>query len=62
MGLILAGRATRELIRLHLSNTVDGFCKGAEKFCEDLNQYLLDNFLWMEEKIAKHPFDHYWVQ
>ncbi|RCN27407.1 lysophospholipase, partial [Ancylostoma caninum] len=57
-----AGRATRELIRLHLSNTVDGFCKGAEKFCEDLNKYLLDNFLWMEEKIAKHPFDHYWVQ
>ncbi|RCN25981.1 lysophospholipase, partial [Ancylostoma caninum] len=55
-------RATRELIRLHLSNTVDGFCKGAEKFCEDLNKYLLDNFLWMEEKIAKHPFDHYWIQ
>ncbi|EYC35169.1 hypothetical protein Y032_1127g3650 [Ancylostoma ceylanicum] len=56
------GRATRELIQLHLSNTVDGFCKGAEKFCEDLNQYLLDNFLWMEEKIAKHPFDDYWIQ
>ncbi|ETN71256.1 lysophospholipase [Necator americanus] len=56
------GRATRELIQLHISNTVDGFCEGAEKFCEDLNQYLLDNFLWMEEEIAKNPNSHYWIQ
>ncbi|KAK6027388.1 lysophospholipase, partial [Ostertagia ostertagi] len=56
------GRATRELIRLHVANTVDGFCDGAEQFCDDLNEYLMDNYLWMQENIASYPDDHYWNQ
>ncbi|VDL84219.1 unnamed protein product [Nippostrongylus brasiliensis] len=56
------GRATRDLIRLHLSNTVDGFCDGAAHFCEDLNEYLLSNYLWMMDNIASYPEDRYWLQ
>ncbi|VDP34997.1 unnamed protein product, partial [Heligmosomoides polygyrus] len=56
------GKATRELIRLHLLNTVDGFCNGAEQFCEDLNDYLMTNYLWMLDNIASYPDDQYWQQ
>uniref|UniRef100_A0A0K0CWA5 Phospholipase B-like n=1 Tax=Angiostrongylus cantonensis TaxID=6313 RepID=A0A0K0CWA5_ANGCA len=57
-----SGRATRELIRLHLSNTVDGFCDGAKQFCEDLNDYLMQNYLWMQQNIASYPSNRYWIQ
>ncbi|KAJ1374921.1 hypothetical protein KIN20_038126 [Parelaphostrongylus tenuis] len=58
----LEGRATRDLIRLHLSNTVDGFCDGAEQFCEELNGFLLQNYLWMQQNIASYPNNRYWIQ
>ncbi|KAK5986744.1 Phospholipase B, partial [Trichostrongylus colubriformis] len=58
----LEGRATRDLIRLHVANTIDGFCDGAEQFCEDLNEFLLENYLWMQNNIASYPTDRYWNQ
>ncbi|XGW17184.1 hypothetical protein V3C99_002080 [Haemonchus contortus] len=56
------GKATRELIKLHLANVVDGLCEDAEQFCEDLNDFLLENYLWMQDNIASYPEDRYWIQ
>ncbi|KJH46950.1 hypothetical protein DICVIV_06972 [Dictyocaulus viviparus] len=58
----IEGRTTRDLIRLHLSNTVEGYCNGAEQFCEDLTKYLIENYRWMQQNIASYPDNHYWIQ
>uniref|UniRef100_A0A7I5E8X6 Phospholipase B-like n=1 Tax=Haemonchus contortus TaxID=6289 RepID=A0A7I5E8X6_HAECO len=62
LGLGRNGKATRELIKLHLANVVDGLCEDAEQFCEDLNDFLLENYLWMQDNIASYPEDRYWIQ
>ncbi|CAJ0941033.1 unnamed protein product, partial [Mesorhabditis belari] len=56
------GRATRKLIGMHIRNTVDGYCDGAEEYCKKLYTFLLENMLWMEHMIAQNPEDIYWKQ
>uniref|UniRef100_A0A0M3IVM4 Phospholipase B-like n=1 Tax=Ascaris lumbricoides TaxID=6252 RepID=A0A0M3IVM4_ASCLU len=56
------GEVSRELIRMHLQNTVFDYCKGAQEYCERLATFLLKNFLWMKAKITANPDDAYWKQ
>lgn len=58
----LEARATRDLIALHIHNTVEGYCDHAEEYCQELNDYLLKNLLWMQKEIAESYEDEYWQQ
>ncbi|KAF1762618.1 hypothetical protein GCK72_010880 [Caenorhabditis remanei] len=56
------GRATRDLIDMHIMNTVTGYCDGAKHFCDELAEFIEDNLKWMETEIKEHPEDEYWQQ
>ncbi|CAJ0580594.1 unnamed protein product, partial [Mesorhabditis spiculigera] len=56
------GRATRDIIRMHIHNTVDGYCDGAEEYCQKLNRFLVENLLWMRNQVEENPEDEYWQQ
>uniref|UniRef100_A0A8R1HU97 Phospholipase B-like n=1 Tax=Caenorhabditis japonica TaxID=281687 RepID=A0A8R1HU97_CAEJA len=56
------GRATRDLIDLHIVNTVNGYCDGAKHFCDELGEFMVDNLKWMEKEIKENPEDEYWQQ
>ncbi|CAI4229686.1 unnamed protein product [Auanema sp. JU1783] len=58
----LEGIISKDLIDLHIQNTVDGYCDGAEEYCENLNNFLLENVQWMLEQIKNYPDDEYWQQ
>lgn len=58
---LLEGTATRELISLHLINTVGDFCADDESAqCKKLTRFLTSNFRWMKSMIDQHPEDPYW--
>ncbi|CAB3402380.1 unnamed protein product [Caenorhabditis bovis] len=56
------GRVTRELIDLHVINTVNGYCDGAKHYCEELGEFLIENLKWMSQEIKENPEDEYWQQ
>jgi hypothetical protein len=57
----LEGSLTRELISLHLINTVGDFCADtSKKPCSDLVNFLNKNFVWMSEQVKSFPNDPYW--
>ena len=56
----LEGTVTRELISLHLINTVGDFCADESAQCQKLIRFLTSNFNWMKSMIEKHPEDPYW--
>ncbi|CAI5445674.1 unnamed protein product [Caenorhabditis angaria] len=56
------GKVTRDLIDLHIINTVNGYCDGAKHFCDELGEFMIDNLKWMEAEIKQFPEDEYWQQ
>ena len=56
----MAGRATRDLISMHLTNTVDGYCDGVKEYCERLYDFLEKNLIYVKEQIKKNDRDIYW--
>ena len=52
----------KDLISLHLLNTVGDFCQDESPECSKLISFLTHNFKWIHEKIEKHPDDPYWHQ
>lgn len=59
----LEGFLTKDLISLHILNTIDGFCNDtSDSNCKKLFQFLEENFNWMNDQINNHPDDPYWHQ
>jgi hypothetical protein len=56
------GQITANLIQWHVYNTVDGYCNGAEEYCDRLANFMLKNYMWMVEQINQNPTDIYWRQ
>jgi len=56
------GRATRQLIKWHWLNTVDGYCKNVQDYCSRLSDYVSKNFQWVKGQIEQNPYDPYWRQ
>ncbi|CAD6197383.1 unnamed protein product [Caenorhabditis auriculariae] len=56
------GRVTRDLIDLHIVNTVDDFCDGAKHFCDELGEFLIENLKWMTDQVQQNPEHGYWQQ
>lgn len=58
----LEGKLTKDLISLHLLNTVGDFCKDSSKSCEKLIAFLKANFKWLMKQIKENEQDPYWHQ
>lgn len=58
----LEGYLTKDLISLHILNTLDDFCDDMSSTCQKVLQFLQDNFNWMNSQIEDHPDDPYWHQ
>lgn len=58
----LEGKLTRDLISLHLLNTVGDFCKDSSESCIKLIEFLKSNFKWLKKKIKENKKDPYWHQ
>ncbi|ELU15812.1 hypothetical protein CAPTEDRAFT_183314 [Capitella teleta] len=57
----LEGHATRDLITMHWTNTMAGYCTyPLSQFCQKLQNYLDENFAWIEKQIASSSSDPYW--
>lgn len=57
---LLEGTITRDMISLHLINTVGDFCDESSAQCESLITFLQANFKWIQSKIKAHEEDPYW--
>ncbi|PAV76407.1 hypothetical protein WR25_17721 [Diploscapter pachys] len=58
----LEGKATRDLIALHIRNTLSNHCDGIMKYCQTLRQFIRDNVKWMIQQIMQNKEDQYWNQ
>ncbi|GMT03204.1 hypothetical protein PENTCL1PPCAC_25378, partial [Pristionchus entomophagus] len=54
------GRTSRDLIALHIHNTAEEYCVGAEEYCTRLAIFLLKNIQYMREQIEMNRKDIYW--
>ena len=51
------------MISLHLQNTVGDFCTNkSDEECDELFQFLEDNFKWVMKQVGENPDDSYWHQ
>lgn len=58
----LEGQVTKDLISLHLRNTVGDFCQDGSETCQHLFEFLKTNFKWIKEQITGNQLDPYWHQ
>ena len=59
----LEGQLTQELIAMHLTNTMNGYCEEPlNSFCQNLQKYLNKNSKWVMSQIAANGDDPYWRQ
>ncbi|PAV69172.1 hypothetical protein WR25_20598 [Diploscapter pachys] len=58
----LEGKATRDLIALHIRNMLSDYCEGKMQYCQKLRRFIRENVRWMAIKIAEHKHDAYWKQ
>ncbi|PAV60350.1 hypothetical protein WR25_07827 [Diploscapter pachys] len=58
----LEGKATRDLIALHIRNMLSDYCEGKMQYCQKLRRFIRENVRWMAIKIAEHKHDEYWKQ
>ena len=56
----LEGATTRDLISLHLQNTIGNFCDDSSTTCSKLIDFLQTNFKWLYKQINQHTDDPYW--
>ena len=57
------GKITRDLIKMHWYNTMDGYCaEPLSAYCKRLKDYLRTNFNWVSAQIRANPNDTYWHQ
>lgn len=59
---LLEGYLTKDLINLHLINTVGDFCEEQSKTCSDLVYFLTSNYKWIINQISENKNDPYWHQ
>ena len=59
---IFSGKATRDLIALHIRNMLSDYCEGKMQYCQKLRRFIRENVRWMAIKIAEHKHDEYWKQ
>jgi hypothetical protein len=57
---LLEGQVTRDLISLHLINTVGDFCDEKSQTCTKLVDFMHKNLKWAYTQIKQHPDDPYW--
>lgn len=54
---------TKNLINLHLINTVGDFCETDSSTCSALTQFLITNYKWIKSQIEKNAnYNPYWHQ
>lgn len=59
---LLEGYLSKDLINLHLINTVGDFCEETSETCSDLSNFLIANYRWIQSQIAANKDDPYWHQ
>ena len=59
---LLEGYLTKDLINLHLVNTVGDFCEADSTTCSELIQFLTTNWKWIKSEIVANKNDPYWHQ
>ncbi|KAK7087515.1 putative phospholipase B-like 2 [Littorina saxatilis] len=64
---LLEGNVTRDLIKMHWTNTMAGMCtKPYSKFCSRLSNFLGENLKWMKDQIQEDKtlthFSPFWHQ
>ena len=59
---LLEGYLTKDLINLHLVNTVGDFCETDSPTCSELIQFLTTNWKWIKSQITSNKADPYWHQ
>uniref|UniRef100_A0A1I8EMD1 Phospholipase B-like n=1 Tax=Wuchereria bancrofti TaxID=6293 RepID=A0A1I8EMD1_WUCBA len=60
---LLEGILTRQLIKYHCRNTLEGMCNGKKEYCNKLFAYLSKNLNWIKHTVRKkREIDIYWKQ
>jgi hypothetical protein len=61
-GILILFNFDKDLISLHLRNTVGDFCQDGSKTCDDLFTFLKTNFQWIKTQVTSNQLDPYWHQ
>jgi hypothetical protein len=58
---VLEGILTKDVLALHLENTINDYCIGYKGYCKKLGGYLKQKMGWIQEQIENAPKeDVYW--